>query len=118
MSYFRWKLPFEHTFVTGYECKGREQEPKLHTWVEFEQNGKEKVLDYTMNVIMDKTDYYTLMHINKICATIKDSEIKKHFTQESFKQLESYYDLKYVLTSWEKVLEEMNVKLFEKNKCR
>lgn len=112
-----WELPFNHTYVTGYECKGRVQESKLHTWVEFLHNGNEKVIDYTMNVVMDKKDYYSLMHIKKVCTKIECEEIKNNFSQECFKKLESYYDMKYVLTSWSEVLKEVNANIIEnKNK--
>lgn len=109
-----WELPFEHFYVTGYECTGREQEPKLHTWVEFLNNGKEMIADYTMNVMMDKKDYYNLRHISKICSKISSEEIKNHFTKDEFEKLETYYDMKYVLTNWNKVAKEMNENIFDK----
>ena len=111
-----WDLSFNHTYVTGYECTGRDQEPKLHTWVEFLHNGKEIVADYTMNAMMYKKDYYNLRHISKICSKISSDEIKNNFTKKEFEQLETYYDMKYVLTNWDKVLEEMNKSLFDKQK--
>jgi len=102
-----WELPFKHTIVTGYVCLGREQEKTLHTWIEFNHNGKEKVIDYTMNAIMDKIDYYLLRHVQNIVSEIKNNEIKNNFTQESFKQLTSYFDMKFVLCNWNKFLDEL-----------
>lgn len=37
----------------------------LHSWVEFSENNKDMVLDPTQNIIIEKNQYYKLMHVRK-----------------------------------------------------
>lgn len=46
--------------VSGY-CSMQSKKKKFpHSWVEIEEDGKEFVLDFTMNVVMNKEGYYKL----------------------------------------------------------
>jgi len=36
----------------------------LHTWIEFEEDGEEKVADYTLNAVMSKELYYALRSVD------------------------------------------------------
>ena len=61
--------------VTGFVTGASEESQHLHTWIEFEMNGEEKVADYTLNSIMDKDVYYELRTIdenNKCSINEKD----------------------------------------------
>lgn len=46
--------------VSGYCTTQSKKMPYPHSWVEVEQQGKEWVLDFTMNIAMDKEAYYRL----------------------------------------------------------
>lgn len=51
--------------VSGF-IKGSSNESVYpHTWIEFVDDGEEKVIDYTLNAVMNKEFYYTLRSIDR-----------------------------------------------------
>ena len=52
--------------VTGYVYGLSDIAKYLHSWVEFEKDGKFVVADYTMNAIMNKEGYYMLKHAEEL----------------------------------------------------
>jgi len=62
--------------VTGYIYGVADKGKFLHSWVECGKEGKEIVMDYTMNVGMKKDGYYFLMHAEPI-ARISDKDVKE-----------------------------------------
>jgi hypothetical protein len=52
--------------VTGYIYGLSDKAKYLHSWVEFEQDGKCVVADYTMNVVMNKEGYYLIKHAEEL----------------------------------------------------
>lgn len=52
--------------VTGYIYGLSDKAKYLHSWVEFEKDGKCVVADYTMNAIMNKEGYYLIKHAEEL----------------------------------------------------
>lgn len=51
--------------VTGQIYAFTSKSKFLHTWIEFDNKlGERKVIDFTLNLIIDKTSYYRLHHID------------------------------------------------------
>jgi hypothetical protein len=61
------RLEFPNVVVTGYAYSISTGDRILHSWVEFNKDGKDWVIDYTMNVMMEKKGYYYLRHIIELC---------------------------------------------------
>lgn len=67
--------------VTGYITDIQYPHLKtIHSWLEQIINNEEYVIDYVMNIIMSKMDYYKLMGIDKI-NELKDSNIIQIYQQ-------------------------------------
>ena len=49
--------------VTGFIKGACDDANYLHTWIEFEVDGEEKVADYTLNAVMDKDFYYQVRSV-------------------------------------------------------
>lgn len=62
--------------VTSLVKGGAEDAEYLHTWVEFTENGEEKVADYTLNTVMNRDFYYAL-------RTVDENQITK-ISEEDF----------------------------------
>ena len=61
--------------VTGI-IKGASNDANyLHTWIEFEKDGEQKVADYTLNAIMDKDFYYGLRMVDENNLSIIGEDI-------------------------------------------
>ncbi len=82
-------LIFRHEckVVTGYVYGLSEKSKYVHTWVELGANGKEFVLDYTLNALINKEGYYdfnrvevlseiTYTQLKADCDIIKERNIK------------------------------------------
>ena len=108
----------KNQIVTGYIYTNNEKGKYLHSWIEFEVNGKPVVLDSELNVIMNKKGYYLLNHIN-------EKEILSKIDSENIVQdLEKYksvigneIDFRIYLTSRDEVIRDLNKnpQLFNKN---
>lgn len=59
-------LSFPCKVVTGKICGITSKSKYLHSWVETTIDGEEKVIDYSMNSIMNKKGYYSLLHATSI----------------------------------------------------
>ena len=66
---------FKNDLVTGYYYGASDKAKFLHSWIEV----KDLVIDFTMNSIMKKEDYYRIRHIDKsdIMQRISSEDIKK-----------------------------------------
>ena len=62
--------------VTGHISGITNKSKYLHTWVETMIDGKEVVIDYTMNSVMNKKGYYSLMHAKSI-SKIAESDLEE-----------------------------------------
>ena len=51
--------------VSGFCTMASKNMPFPHSWVELEHQGKEFVLDFTMNLVMEKQGYYNLYNPQK-----------------------------------------------------
>ncbi len=66
----------ENHVVTGYVYGIADKAKYLHSWVETTIDEKDYVLDYTMNVAMNKEAYYMLKHAEEI-SRISNKQIKE-----------------------------------------
>ena len=73
LSEFEFNFP--HDVVTGYTHGISDKSEYLHTWIETVDDGKEVVIDYTMNAIINKDAYYKFMHIIPL-ARISGENVK------------------------------------------
>ena len=62
------------SILTGYIAV--EDEDILHSVVEYESDGKTKIVDYTKNIIMDKEDYIGLMNFRNIQRITREQFLK------------------------------------------
>lgn len=72
------RLEISNEVVTGYFHTIADVTRYLHSWVEFSKSGEDYVIDYTMNVVMNKKGYYSLGHIKELCR-IRNNEIISDF---------------------------------------
>lgn len=113
--------------VTGYAYFNTEKSQYLHSWIEFEKNGKEYALDSTMNAIMNKEGYYLLEHIKEeeIISKIDGKTIEKdmelyykilpfrpenyfYFSDEEERQdIHTAIDIKTYLTSRDELIKDL-----------
>ena len=55
-------LGISNNIVTGYIFGYSDKDKYFHSWVEYSHKGKEYVIDYTRNIIINKEAYYRLMN--------------------------------------------------------
>ena len=48
----------------------------LHSWVEFNYQGEDMVIDYTLNALMNKEGYYMILSVQNLLSRI-DSKLLK-----------------------------------------
>ena len=80
--------------VSGYCTMQSKKMPYPHTWVELEHQGKEWVLDFTMNEVMNKEGYYKLYNPQNTIAIdnttlIEDLRLRKKSSLE-FEDIRMY----------------------------
>lgn len=80
--------------VSGYCTMQSKKMPYPHTWVELEHQGKEWVLDFTMNEVMNKEGYYKLYNPQNTIAIdnttlIEDLQLRKRSSLE-FEDIRMY----------------------------
>lgn len=108
-------IGIDNDVVTAKRCITADKIIYLHSWNEFKIDGKEHVLDYTQNVVMNKEGYYSLNHIQQIISRINcvdienDSNIYKQIDNEEF-----YIDIKTYLTCRDEIIRDLqkNVDIF------
>ena len=66
----------EISVVTGYIYGLTDKAKFLHSWLEFEDEDKKFVADYTMNAIMNKDGYYMIQHPEEL-ARISNKQLKE-----------------------------------------
>lgn len=108
----------ENEVVTGNRYLATDRSGTLHSWNEFQIEGKEHVLDYTQNVVMNKEGYYSLNHINKILSRVNSQDIprdKKIINQMTGRY---YMDVKTYLTCRDEIMQDLqkNRGIFEKER--
>lgn len=62
--------------VTGYIYGLSDKAKYLHSWVEFDIEGKLFVADYTMNALINKNAYYMLKHAEEL-SRVSNKQIKE-----------------------------------------
>jgi len=64
--------------VTSLVKGGADDAEYIHTWIEYTENGEEKVADYTLNAIMNKDFYYALRTVDETQITkISEDDFNK-----------------------------------------
>lgn len=92
--------------VTGYTCYSTEKSKFLHTWNEFEKNGKQYVLDSTFNVVMNKEGYYLLRHIEQVINKIDSKNVISDF--EKYEDIIEKFGLKTYLTCRDELIRDLD----------
>ena len=105
---FQYEFNTPNNIVTGYAKYYVPENKYLHSWMEIKRDGKDYVLDFTKNTIIDKESYYRLLHIDEqeICSVISSEEItadKRHFGG-----LIKLLDSKTYLTSRHEIIRDLN----------
>ncbi len=62
--------------VTGYNCGFSDKTKYVHSWVEFELQCKEYVVDYTLNALFNKEGFYDLNKV-EVLSVIPYSQLKE-----------------------------------------
>lgn len=74
-------LGFDNDVVTGIVHGITDKSEYLHSWIESKINGEDVVIDFTMNVVINKEGYYRFRHAKEIerinTDTLKD-DYKKY----------------------------------------
>lgn len=76
------KIGIPNNVVMGFVYTISDKAKSSHAWVEFEQDGAEFVIDYTMNVVMNKQGYYRLRHAEEI-SRVSDEDIRRDYPRVS-----------------------------------
>ena len=87
-------LEMPNRVVSGYCTMQSKKMPYPHTWVELEHQGKEWVLDFTMNEVMNKEGYYKLYNPQNTvvidnATLIEDLQLRKRSSLE-FEDIRMY----------------------------
>jgi len=87
-------LEMPNRVASGYCTMQSKKMPFPHTWVELEHQGKEWVLDFTMNEVMNKEGYYKLFSPQKTISIdnqtlIEDLSLRKRSSLE-FEDIRMY----------------------------
>lgn len=111
-------IGIDNDVVTANRYLITDQSQSLHSWNEFEINGKEHVLDYTQNIVMNKDGYYALYHIGKEISRIHCEDIaedKKILNQVNGNY---YLDSKTYLTCRDEIMRELqkNIGIFDEER--
>lgn len=107
--------------VTGYIYYGSDKSKYIHTWNEFNMSGKNYVLDYTCNIIMNKDGYYLLRHIKEkdIISKINIEDIlKDHLKIIQISKGKECIDYKTYLTCRDEIMKDLekNNDIFEQSR--
>lgn len=86
---------FSNDVVTGYIYDISDKAKFLHSWLEFSKDKKEYVIDYTMNVVMNKEGYYYLRHADPI-TRINDVDIRED-KKKGFSDIKGLTDREYLV---------------------
>lgn len=103
--------------VTGYIFGYSDKAKYLHSWVEFNFRGRDVVIDYTLNILMNKEGYYYMQHAIPI-SRISDKKIREdNETIRKFGKV-GYFNLKEYLVFRDEIMHdfEKNKKVFEEER--
>jgi len=94
--------------VTGYPHYYVPANKYLHSWVELNINGKDYVLDFTRNAMIDKASFYRLHHIEDkdICSVISFEEIIND--DKDFGEFVKVIDEKTYLTTRHEIVRDLD----------
>lgn len=96
--------------VTGYIFGCSDKAKYLHSWVEFNFKGRDVVIDYNLNILMNKDGYYYMQHAIPI-SRISDKNIKEdNEIIQKFGKI-GHFNLKEYLVFRDEIMKD-----FEKNK--
>ena len=87
---------FDNNVVTGYTYNLSNKSKYLHTWIETMLDGKEVVIDYTLNAIVNKDGYYEFMHAKPI-TTISSKDVKKDLPKVLKSKFQGYDNRMYLI---------------------
>lgn len=112
-------IGIENDVVTADKYLMTDKNKHLHSWNEFEINGKEHVLDYTQNVVMNKDGYYALNHIKKVISKINCMDIEND--EKLYRQINGRYyeiDAKTYLTCRDEIMRDLqkNIGIFNEER--
>lgn len=110
-------LGIESDVVTGYADYFVPQNSYTHSWNEFEDEGQTKVMDSTMNVVMNKEGYYLLSHIdeNRILSKVSAKNLMED--DRKYGEIINRMDLKTYLTARDEIIRDLdrNSHIFNKS---
>lgn len=101
-------LGIESDVVTGYADYYVPQNSYTHSWNEFEDEGQTKVMDSTMNAVMNKEGYYLLSHIdeNRILSKVSARNLMED--DRKYGDIINRLDLKTYLTSRDEIIRDLD----------
>ena len=108
------QIGIENDVVTANRLIFTDVGRSLHSWNEFSINGKDHVLDFTQNFVMNKEGYYAFNRIDEILGRVSCNDIDrdlKILTNIS----DSDIDYKTYLTSRDEIMKDLerNLKFFD-----
>lgn len=101
-------MEINNDVVTAYIHAITDKGKYVHSWVEFEIDGKKHVLDYTKNIVMNKEGYYSLWSIDEIISKINCVDIEND--KKIYKQISNGYyhiDYKTYLTCRDEIMRDL-----------
>lgn len=101
-------LGIESDVVTGYTQYYVPQNSYTHSWIEFEDEGQTKVMDSTMNVVMNKEGYYLLSHMDNERILAKVSAKSLMEDDRKYGDIINRMDLKTYLTSRDEIIRDLD----------
>lgn len=90
-------MDMDNDVVTGYIYGFSNKAQYLHSWVEMLFNGQEVVIDYTLNIFMNKEGYYYMQNAKPLSRVSNKSIIEDLKTIKKFDKLGSFNIKEYLL---------------------
>lgn len=100
----------KNDIVTGFVFGYSDQAKYLHSWVEFNYQGEDMVIDYTLNALMNKEGYYMIQRAKPL------SRIDSKLLKEDRKVLDKFDKLGYFNIKEYLLFRDEIMKDFDKNK--
>ena len=96
--------------VTGYIFGFSDKAKYLHSWIEFKDKDREMIIDYSLNILMNKEGYYYMQHAIPLSRVSNSKLLEDKEIIKKFGKLGYFTDKEYLLYRDE------IMKDFEKNK--
>ena len=112
-------IGIDNNVVTAVRYIKTDRSGHLHSWDEFQIDGKEHVLDYSQNVVMNKEGYYALNHIRKVVSKINCVDIEKDkIILNELNDGKYYMDPKTYLTCRDEIMRDLqkNIEIFDEER--